>query len=66
MATLERAGYTLEWGTLDAHRRGGLPRDRPRLYVLGVLRSARLRALALPGPLPERSRLRLVDVLAPK
>eukprot|EP00969_Alexandrium_andersonii_P114660 5069457-Alexandrium_andersonii.AAC.1 len=66
MATLEQVGYTLEWGTLDAHRHGGLPQDRPRLYVLGVLRSARLRALALLGPLPEHSRLKFVDVLAPK
>eukprot|EP00969_Alexandrium_andersonii_P162108 7164880-Alexandrium_andersonii.AAC.1 len=61
MADLERAGYTLERGTLDAHRHGGLPQDRSRLYVSGVLRSARLRALAPPGPLPERSRLRPVD-----
>eukprot|EP00969_Alexandrium_andersonii_P177961 7869501-Alexandrium_andersonii.AAC.1 len=35
MATLERAGYPLERGTLDAHRHGGLPQDRPRLFVLG-------------------------------
>eukprot|EP00969_Alexandrium_andersonii_P055851 2461406-Alexandrium_andersonii.AAC.1 len=66
MAALEQAGYTLEWGTLDAHRHGGLPQDRPRLYVMGVLRSARQRALVLPASLPEDGRLKLADILAPK
>eukprot|EP00969_Alexandrium_andersonii_P099183 4374295-Alexandrium_andersonii.AAC.1 len=66
MADLERAGCTLEWGTLDAHRHGGLPQDRPRLYVMGVRRSERQRALVLPPPLPEADRLKLADILAPK
>ena len=40
VASLERMGYVVSWRILDSKTHGAVPCSRPRLYIVGIRRSA--------------------------
>ena len=47
--------YEVFWRTLNTSLQGGLPQNRPRVYVIGILRSEMRAAFTWPQPAPLRS-----------
>ena len=47
--------YEVFWRTLNTSVQGGLPQNRPRVYVIGILRSEMRAAFTWPQPAPLRS-----------
>ncbi len=46
-----RPVYNMCWRILDSKAIGGVPQSRPRLYIVGIMRSAQVRAFEFPGPI---------------
>ncbi len=46
--------YNTWWRILDSKTIGGIPQSRPRVYIVGITRSAQVRPFEFPEPVPMR------------